>query len=126
MFFVTVEGGDLLHVGLRQGEVEDVEVVAEVLRAGAARHGDDAALQVPAQDDLRRALAVSLRDALDVRFAGQCPRMRTAAGLCREAGRGRVVSESLSIAAGGLRPPGGYQASTAMPRLRMASTLRVS
>lgn len=65
VFFVVVDSGDLLHVGLRQGEVEDVEVVAEVLRAAAARHGDDAALQVPAQDDLRRTFAVSLRDAVD-------------------------------------------------------------
>src|SRR6202012_3818628 len=65
----TLDRRDLL-VG--QIEVEDVEVLGHPLRPGGLRDRDDAALHVPAQDDLRDALAVLAGDRRDRRVAERC------------------------------------------------------
>src|SRR5215813_2269420 len=61
----------LLHVRVRQREVEHVEIVLKVLGIGRAWNRDDALLDQIAQRDLRRAFAVRLPDALQYRIAGR-------------------------------------------------------
>lgn len=44
---------DVVHVVLRQLEIEQIDVRADVLRVARARNHDVAELRVPAQDNLR-------------------------------------------------------------------------
>ena len=62
---VTLKVIDLLHLLIGQGEVKDIIVFSDVLGIGRTRNGDNAALQVPAQEDLIGALSVCRRDFLD-------------------------------------------------------------
>ena len=62
---VALQGVDALHVVGSQGEVEDVVVLGDVGGIRRAGDGDDAALQVPAQDDLIGGLLVGLCDVPD-------------------------------------------------------------
>src|SRR5713226_3642263 len=52
------EGGNLVHLGGRQREVENAEVLRQPLDFRGARNGDDILLRKPAQRDLGRAPAV--------------------------------------------------------------------
>ena len=61
---VLVEGVDGAHVLGLELEGEDLEVLGKVVGLGA-RDGDEAALDDPAKDDLRRGLLVALGEALD-------------------------------------------------------------
>src|SRR6188472_459724 len=60
-----VERIDRTHLRIRQGEVEDVEVLLEALAAHRLGEHDEALLQVPAQHDLGRSLLVGGRRILD-------------------------------------------------------------
>src|SRR4051794_3089678 len=55
------------HLAIVQSEVEDGQVLADALRTHRLGDHDDTALQVPAQDDLRRCPGVRRRDGLDLR-----------------------------------------------------------
>src|SRR5699024_10058525 len=57
-----LDRGDALHLLLSELEAEHVRVAADALRLGAARDHDIAALDVPADDDLRDRHAVGVRD----------------------------------------------------------------
>lgn len=59
-----VERVDAGHVSVVQFEVEDVEVVPNALRVDRLGDGDEAALEVSAQDDLDHALFVLARELL--------------------------------------------------------------
>ena len=63
-----VESVDLRHLLVRQLEIEQVEVLSDMRRGLGA--GDDrvSQLHVPAEDDLSRGLAVSLRNLCDDGF----------------------------------------------------------
>lgn len=69
---------DALHVLGRQLEVEDVVVLGDVGGVRRAGDGDDAALQVPAQDDLIGGSLVGLCDVLDDLVLRECLDARTA------------------------------------------------
>ena len=55
---ILVQRGNLLHFLVRQGEVVNIEVVADVIRILGAGDDDVARLHVPAQDDLGITLTV--------------------------------------------------------------------
>ena len=56
----NVEGGDLLHLVVGQGKIEDVDVLLHTLLVRALRDDDYAALDEEAQNRLCRRLAVRL------------------------------------------------------------------
>ena len=58
--FLLVEWGHLRHLVLSQFEVEHLDILQNMLRIGRAGHYAEALLDVPTDDDLCRALAVSL------------------------------------------------------------------
>ncbi len=60
---MLVHRGDLRHVIIGKGEVENVEVLLHTLLVGGFRDGDDAALGKPAESHLRGGLAVLGTDA---------------------------------------------------------------
>lgn len=51
--FLSVHRRDVVHVVLRQLEIKQVDVRADVLRIARARNHDVAELRVPTQDNLR-------------------------------------------------------------------------
>src|SRR4051812_44673017 len=61
----------LLHLRVRQREIEQVEIFLQVFGIGGARNRDDVLLHQIAQRDLRRTLAVRLSDALQHGVAGR-------------------------------------------------------
>ena len=54
MFFVAIQGSDLVHFVVCEGEAEEVEIFTNMVWIAGAGDDDDAALQIPAQDDLGR------------------------------------------------------------------------
>ena len=54
MFFVAIQGCDLVHFVVCEGEAEEVEIFTNMGWVAGAGDDDDAALQIPAQDDLGR------------------------------------------------------------------------
>ena len=53
--FAFVQGGDGSHLVLGELKAEDVEILRDPRWRGGLREEDDAILQVPADNDLRRA-----------------------------------------------------------------------
>ena len=69
--FVPVKRIKLLHLFIRKREIEYIRIGAHPLRADRFRDDDDVMLEMPADDDLRRRLAVCFRDADHDRFFHQ-------------------------------------------------------
>ena len=65
----AVKSGDLCHFLVRQSEVEELDVLCDVGGSLGSGDHDVSLLDVPAQDDLGRGLAVLLCQILDQRFA---------------------------------------------------------
>src|SRR5438552_786465 len=68
---VAPQRRDLVHLGAGQFEVEDLEVLLDAGRGHRLRDHDVAELEVPAQHDLRRGLAVGLGDTRQHRLLQQ-------------------------------------------------------
>ena len=66
-----VDTGDAGHIVLCQGEIKEVDVVFDVLRVAGTQDHDAAGLDVPAENDLRVALVIFLRQLCKDGFANQ-------------------------------------------------------
>ena len=65
MLLPSIQSCDLLHLLIAEFETKQVKILADMLRVGGARNDHDAALQVPAQDDLNSGHAMRLSNRLD-------------------------------------------------------------
>ena len=69
--YILVEGGDLRHFIIGQGKIKEVKVGLDMLGILGAGDDDVAALNVPAENDLGRGLAVLLAKLSKQRFLKQ-------------------------------------------------------
>ena len=70
VLFVPVKLPDLFHLIVRQFKTEQVEVFPDMISIARTGDHDDAALQIPAKDDLRGRYFVGFRNGFD-RFVPQ-------------------------------------------------------
>ena len=77
---MLVEGGDLLHLGVGQGEVEDVEILLRALAVGAFGDGDDVKKQPVAVSIARRRIAARSSPLLLIHTLVARKKVRTAEG----------------------------------------------
>ena len=72
VLFAAIQRGDLLHFLLCQLKAKQIQVLPDVIRVRGTGNHHHAALQIPAEDDLRAALWYSPVRPGDTSIAPQC------------------------------------------------------
>src|SRR5699024_7320739 len=95
-----LDRGDTLHLFLSQLETEHIRVAADALRLGATRDHHVAALDVPADDDLRDTHPVGVRDGLEGRAIQVLSLLQRGPGLGQDAALGVLCTQLILVETG--------------------------